>query len=452
MPRINHGPLTGALVRTFLLAVYLLAVYTAVLGAGDLLWPGAGIAESTLLWVLAATVSGLGLTRARRFATGVARRLAPEPTDAPYRTLAELSRRLADASSAEDALPRLARLLADGTSTRTGVWLAFPEGLVLVADSDPGGEAGSDPGARGGEAAGPPLTADGPESLASLSHVDLMVPVTDGDDLLGALTLTRRRRRFVTPRERSLVEDVAPSVSLLLRNARLTAELKERIRQESEQALRVHRSRQRLVTARDTARRQLGEEITAAVVTRLTDVENRAAELRAALVASGGPGPAPDALGTAETRLAEIRSALESAIGSFRIIVAGVYPPTLGDHGLPAALRSLAASAPRKVQVDAADVGRWNTEVESGLYFCAVATLRAWAWSGEGEPIRVALRRHDGWARMSVTHPGCADVQDRTLGVVADRVAALGGSVERTTDGAGCRLSVRVPLPVESPC
>ncbi len=93
----------------------------------------------------------------------------------------------------------MARLLAEGTgAARAQVWLKVGEQMRSAASWP--------------EEAVPELAAmvnpDG--SLPELAEVDLAVPVSHDGQLLGPLTITKKRGEPVTPTERSLVDDLAP--------------------------------------------------------------------------------------------------------------------------------------------------------------------------------------------------------------------------------------------------
>ena len=77
-----------------------------------------------------------------------------------------------------------------------------------------------------------------------------MVPVRHGDDLLGAISLSKPREEALTSTEDSLLRHLASQASLVMRNAQLTAELRATIEE-------LLASRRRLVEAQDAERRRI---------------------------------------------------------------------------------------------------------------------------------------------------------------------------------------------------
>jgi signal transduction histidine kinase len=143
----------------------------------------------------------------------------------------------------------------------------------------------------------------------------------------------------LTPADRNLLAALAAEAGLVFRNLRLTAEL-ERL---SATAAELAASRRRIVTAQDEERRRLGRDLRRGPQRRLDGIAGRL-------------GPAGDALAEDPARAAALLSELTGeanlALESLRDLARGVFPPLLGEQGLPAALRALArASGPATVTV-----------------------------------------------------------------------------------------------------
>src|SRR5207302_10556847 len=88
------------------------------------------------------------------------------------------------------------------------------------------------------------------QALPRIPASDRAVAVEHQGELLGALSVAKRRGESLTPMEEKLIDDLAHQAGLVLRNVGLTAELLQRLEE-----LRV--SRQRLVRAQDQERRRL---------------------------------------------------------------------------------------------------------------------------------------------------------------------------------------------------
>ncbi len=157
----------------------------------------------------------------------LANRLVYGQRATPYEVLSEFSSRMAQSYAAEDLLPRMARILAEGTGAKsTVVWLRVKDALLAEAAWPPDDLP-----------AGPlPMAGD---TLPALSAT-LALPVEHGGELLGALSLTKPAGERLTPAEEHLARDLASGAGLVLRNVRLTEELLARLDE-------LQASRQRLV-------------------------------------------------------------------------------------------------------------------------------------------------------------------------------------------------------------
>ena len=103
------------------LAVFITLVYVAiVVGVGT----AVGSSGNPVLSGIAAAIVALAFQPVRRWGQRLANRLVYGQRATPYEVLSEFSSRLGEAYDPEDVLPRMARILADGTgSKRADVWL-----------------------------------------------------------------------------------------------------------------------------------------------------------------------------------------------------------------------------------------------------------------------------------------------------------------------------------------
>ena len=218
-----------------LIATALTAIYVGVVvGVGALV----GSSGSSTLTIVAAVAIALLFQPLRRRAQRLANRLVYGDRATPYQVLSDFAERMAGTYALDDVLERMASILADGTgATRVDVWLRVGGELRPVA-AWPADAPGLDPIAL---AAGDALPAFDMTRAVAVRH---------GAELFGAMTLIKPRNEPLTPTEDKLVEDLASQAGLVLRNARLAAEL-----QESVDALRA--SRRRLVEAQDEERRKI---------------------------------------------------------------------------------------------------------------------------------------------------------------------------------------------------
>ncbi|HEY3609804.1 MAG TPA: hypothetical protein VGL06_20055, partial [Pseudonocardiaceae bacterium] len=326
----------------------------------------------------------------------------------------------------------VASLLAAGTGARAAqVWLAEPDGSLRCAGGWPN------------VAATTPTAA----TLGELPGADQVVPVTDADDLLGALVLTSRSRRGVTGR---LAEDAADAVAPLLRNLRLTGEVAESLTHEQQQERQLARSRHRVIVARDVARTRLSDEING----RVAGVLAACADDVDTLLAKS------DSM--ADTILATMTHRVDVAITDFRQIVHGFYPAVLTDHGLAPSLDSLVSTLPWNASCETAAPPRFDERVEMGVYFCLatiVGSLRDMRADDEcpirRTDLRVALDEAASPPILSATVLVHADrpwsFDPDTIDAIDDRVGALDGRLDIAREPGGVRLTLSVPVSLTEP-
>ena len=223
-----------------LLSAGVTAVYAAiVLGIGTF----AGHRSDPLLTIAAAVAIALVFQPLRQRATRLANRLVYGERATPYQVLSDLAADMAGQLDLGDALDRMVSLLGGASgASRVEAWIRVGAELRPSAVW-PGGLAPSAAvelnGASGGAA-----------ELPVLDPGARVVPVRHGDDLLGAISLSKPPSEPLTGTEDSLLRHLASQASLVMRNAQLTAELRATIDQ-------LLASRRRLVEAQDAERRKI---------------------------------------------------------------------------------------------------------------------------------------------------------------------------------------------------
>jgi signal transduction histidine kinase len=423
---VNKAVVVGAL------AAFITTIYVAiVVGIGAAIGI---IGEPNLaLSILATGILAVAFQPVRERVQGVANRMVYGHRASPYEVLARFSDNVAGAYATEDVLPRMARVIAQGTAAgRAEVWLRIGPELRLSASWPEGGQA-----SRGSPA---PLT-DG--ELPQLPECDRAVPVRHRGELLGALAVSKPPGEPLTPAEDKLLSDLAAQAGLVLRNVRLSTELQARLDEISGQALELRASRQRIVAAQDAERRRLERDIHDGAQQHLVAL---AVKLRLARTMV-----AKDRRRATEI-LTELQGETEGALETLRDLVRGIYPPILEREGLAAALAAHARKIGLAVAIEVGSPERQPAEVEAAAYFCCLEAFQNVVKHAFASRVVVRLERRGAELLFSVSDDGVGfDPGTAPLGLglqnMADRVEALGGSVEiLSTPGEGTTLTGKIPL------
>ena len=333
----------------------------------------------------------------------------------PYEALTDFSHRVAGAYADEEVLPRLARVLVEGTgATVATVWIR-----------------------RAGD---PIAAATWPDTASSLAAdaADRVARVRHEGELLGELTVRKRSGEPFTPVEETLLLDLAAQAGQVLLNVRLTAELQARLREIAAQALELRASRQRIVAAQDTERRRLERNIHDGAQQHLVAL---AVKLRlAATLAKKDPEKG-------RRSVQELEAQTGDAIRTLVELAQDIYPPALREQGLVASLRPHAT-------VTASGVGRYDPELEAAVYFCCLEALQNAAKHARASQVRIDLQQLDGHLHFAVIDDGVGFDPARTTATsglqnMKDRVASVGGSLTvQSRPGQGTSVSGDLPITV----
>ena len=407
------------------LAVFITAVYVAiVVGVGSL--AQRGDRPSLALSIAATAVVAVAFQPVRAWVQRLANLLVYGRRATPYEILADFAGRMAGAYAAEDLLPQMARILAEGTgATRADVWLksgeVFHDGAMWPAGAPPL------PPARA-------TAADVPAYPAA----DRILPVRYEGEVLGALSVSKRPGEALTPTEGRLLADLAGQVGLVLKNAGLREQLLARLEE-------IRASRLRLVAAQDAERRRIERNIHDGAQQQLVALAIKLSITESMI--------GTDAEGEREL-LAELRQDAAGAVADLRDLARGIYPPLLASKGLVAALEAQAGKAPVPTAVAADGVGRYPQDIEAAVYFCVLEALQNVAkYAGAtGAEVRLAASGHD--LRFEVTDDGAGfDPGSGGYGTglqgMADRLQAHGGTLDvRSAPGSGTTILGRLPCRV----
>jgi signal transduction histidine kinase len=279
-----------------------------------------------------------------------------------------------------------------------------------------------------------------PEGLPALPGATVAFEVSHRGERLGALTLTKRPGEALTPTERRLAAQLAAQAGLVLRNAGLTGQLKERMAE-------LRASRKRIVEAADGERRRLERNIHDGAQQQLVALAVKARLTRT--LAQRDPAKATEMLMQIET---ETQDALEN----LRDLARGIYPPLLADKGLVAALQAQARKSAVPVTVQAGPgVGRYPQDTEAAAYFCTLEALQNVAKYAAASRAEVHIGQDDGMLGFEVHDDGCGFDTSTASGTglqgMADRLAAIGGTFSITSEpGAGTTVAGRIPASAEA--
>ena len=222
---------------------------------------------------------------------------------------------------------------------------------------------------------------------------------------------------------------------MMLENARLEADLRASVAD-------LRASRARLASAADAGRREIERNLHDGAQQRLVALRMGLAQAEAQAVADG----------ELRQSLGELGADAEATIDELRSLAHGVYPAILVDHGLAAALASVAGRSPLPVHVDVALAGRFAPEIEAAVYFCCVEAIQnAAKHAGPGATVTVHVRPHAGRVIFEIRDDGVGFELDDAHGGqgltnLRDRVAAVAGDLH-VASGHGGGTTVRGDVP-----
>jgi signal transduction histidine kinase len=403
-----------------LLAAFFTAVYVAVVvGLGTAI----GSTHNAFLTLVAAAVIAIAFNPVRDRATRLANRIVYGKRASPYEVLSNFSDRVAGTYSVEEVLPQMVSILGEGTGAKGAeVWLRIGDEMRPEAVW----------GKRSTPAHAVQL-ADG--ELPAISGVSTVVPVRHQGELLGALTVTKPPSEPMTAAEDKLVNDLASQAGLVLRNVRLTEELRAKLAE-------LRASRQRLVAAQDQERRRIERNLHDGAQQHLVALALKANIARSMV----GKNPQKEG-----ELIDELKKGAQEALENLRDLARGIYPPLLADRGLAAALEAQAMKSPVPTRVEANGLDRYPPEVEAAVYFCCLEAMQNIAkYSGAASAL-INVAALNGDLCFEITDDGKGfDPAATGLGTgvqgMIDRLDAMGGTLEvRSQPGAGATVAGKIP-------
>jgi signal transduction histidine kinase len=245
-------------------------------------------------------------------------------------------------------------------------------------------------------------------------------------------------------RDTELLATLARHAALAIRNAKLAAELADRLELINVQAQELHASRARIVQAEESGRRRLERDIHDGVQQELVALLAKIRRARNQL------GRDPEAVGVL---LEELQDETKQTLSDLRDFAQGIHPTVLSDRGLAEAIEDRVSRLPPGVTVEVSDRvrnARFPQAVEGAAYFTVcegLANAMKHAAAGrlvvrlgaEGDDLVVEVTDDGtGFEMRGVTRSG--------LSGLADRIEALGGRFEVTSvPGRGTQLHATLP-------
>ena len=229
-----------------------------------------------------------------------------------------------------------------------------------------------------------------------------------------------------------LVEAVSAAAGIALENEHLHAEAQARLEE-------LRASRERLVTAGDAERKRLERNLHDGAQQRLVALSMQLRLLQGSI--REDPSAAEQLVDSASDELAH-------SLDELRELARGIHPAVL-DHGLDAALESLAARSPVPASVSFEAADRLPAPVELAVYFVASEALTNVAKYARATSVSVRVARTGRRAVIEIADDGVggADADGGSgLRGLADRVEALDGRLHVVSPpGAGTVVIAEVP-------
>jgi signal transduction histidine kinase len=140
---------------------------------------------------------------------------------------------------------------------------------------------------------------------------------------------------------------------------------------------------------------------------------------------------------------------LAAALAELRELARGIHPAVLSEHGLAAALWGVAQRAPLPVEIETVPEQRLPESVEVAVYYLVSEALVNVARYARASAAKVAVSRSGENAIVEIADDGIggADLaRGSGLRGLADRISALGGSVEVDSPrGVGTTIRAAIP-------
>jgi signal transduction histidine kinase len=235
----------------------------------------------------------------------------------------------------------------------------------------------------------------------------------------------------------AFVEAGASAASVAFASDRVAARTARMVRE-------LQASRGRIIAAADSERKRIEQDLHDGAQQRLVAL---CIHLELAAERADADHPAEAAA------LRDLAIEVEQALEEIRALTHGIYPATLLEQGLAAAVRSAALRSTVPTTVEVLGLGEYPQEIAAAVYFCCVEALQNVAkHAPEAKEARIILREAGSVLFFSVSDDGPGlSTSDARVGAgmlnMRDRMATVGGQLTvRSRSGQGTRVSGRIPL------
>jgi signal transduction histidine kinase len=238
----------------------------------------------------------------------------------------------------------------------------------------------------------------------------------------------------------ALVRSVVQTGALAIEIARLRVELRRQLAE-------VEASRARIVVATHEERRRIERDLHDGAQQRLVSIGLALRHAQHQLGVAGAAAPATGVADKVSRTLDGAVAQVATTIDELRELAHGL-PPAQLDEGLGPAFHELARQAMVPVHVEA-PADRFDRRVEAAAYFVGCEGLTNAVKHARARRITLSAQAHAGSLVVLVSDDGVGGARlDRGSGLrgLADRVAALGGTLRIDSDaGGGTVLTARLP-------
>ncbi|HET9223402.1 MAG TPA: histidine kinase [Roseiflexaceae bacterium] len=270
-------------------------------------------------------------------------------------------------------------------------------------------------------------------------------PLVHAGEQIGAIECGPKLEGQHDAKDHELLATLGRQTALAIHNARLTAELAERLEQIERQAHELAASRTRIVQASEEERRRIERNIHDGVQQSLVALLAKIRLARNHLARDPR---------LAECTLSEVQADTRQIVEDLRQLAHGIHPPILSDRGLLEAIEARVARLPIAVTIHPDGVARatrYAAEVEGAAYFFVCEGLANVLKHAAAQHTTIRLSATPCLLSVAVIDDGRgfdpSAIQPTGLRGLLDRIEALGGSVRIDSHpAAGTTLLARLPV------